>query len=548
MLCPYLGQMNREQGRVSDLLYKEKNEDSYVSVNNLISPRNKDEKIGVSFPLQGIHMESIYSKGEAGPEAKLFANEITEQEPSMEMAQSDTSEVDGPKKKIVNGLTEKMDLGSGRRLDSSKKKEYSGTLVSTGGYTIEEIIRNLEQLERLALLYQQKTGNDTPVNELILQYIRRSKYNTGNWPAVAGKSDSSFVAFVDSHNTEVSNYFHENIIFHDPLTGNEVDLLHLIAALNGLIHEITWRDAGISSLVGKALINNLVGWAGDLQTLVIDVIKVVQNSNDYNVLYEAAVLEERNRREENLDDVPLLSLQDIAEWGAVLRNKPQMMTGEDVKELQTILKYFGYEVDVDGVFGPQTEEAVKEFQKDSDLKADGVVGYNTRQKLQKALAINAIRKGAPVFSIEVKRIQENELTTLGELYVQDEKMGYTLELAWKDNQTSKSRIKPGEYYAFFRTESRIELIDVPGRSHIQIHKGNRRKDTEGCILPGKSFFMETVDGEKDERIHTHIVEHSKETLDKIIARYHKDGGIIKVIVSDHFKPRVYVIIPDMMIR
>lgn len=200
------------------------------------------------------------------------------------------------------------------------------------------------------------------------------------------------------------------------------------------------------------------------------------------------------------------------------------------------MKYFGYEVDVDGVFGPQTEEAVKEFQKDSDLKADGVVGYNTRQKLQKALAINAIRKGAPVFSIEVKRIQENELTTLGELYVQDEKMGYTLELAWKDNQTSKSRIKPGEYYAFFRTESRIELIDVPGRSHIQIHKGNRRKDTEGCILPGKSFFMETVDGEKDERIHTHIVEHSKETLDKIIARYHKDGGIIKVIVSDHFKP------------
>lgn len=48
--------------------------------------------------------------------------------------------------------------------------------------------------------------------------------------------------------------------------------------------------------------------------------------------------------------------------------------------------------------------------------------------------------------------------------------------------------------------------------------------------------METVDGEKNERIDTHVVKESKDTLDKIIARYHKDGGIIKVIVSDHFKP------------
>lgn len=151
------------------------------------------------------------------------------------------------------------------------------------------------------------------------------------------------------------------------------------------------------------------------------------------------------------------------------------------------------------------------------------------------MAIDAISKGTPVFSIEVKRIKETELTTLGELYVQGEKIGYTLELAWKDNQAEVSRILPGEYYAFFRTKSRIELIDVPGRSHIQIHSGNSRKDTKGCILPGKFVSEETVDGENGEKVKAHVVRNSKETLNKIIDRHKKDQGIIKVIVRDCFK-------------
>lgn len=50
--------------------------------------------------------------------------------------------------------------------------------------------------------------------------------------------------------------------------------------------------------------------------------------------------------------------------------------GEDVKKLQMILG-----VEVDGVFGPITEQAVKEYQKKNNLEADGIVGPKTWNKL-----------------------------------------------------------------------------------------------------------------------------------------------------------------------
>lgn len=50
--------------------------------------------------------------------------------------------------------------------------------------------------------------------------------------------------------------------------------------------------------------------------------------------------------------------------------------GEAVKTLQKILN-----LNVDGIFGPLTEEAVKEFQKANKLTVDGIVGVNTWNKL-----------------------------------------------------------------------------------------------------------------------------------------------------------------------
>ena len=53
-------------------------------------------------------------------------------------------------------------------------------------------------------------------------------------------------------------------------------------------------------------------------------------------------------------------------------------TGDDVKKLQELLNASGnYNLDVDGNFGPKTQSAVKDYQKQNNLAVDGIVGKNT---------------------------------------------------------------------------------------------------------------------------------------------------------------------------
>jgi N-acetylmuramoyl-L-alanine amidase len=49
----------------------------------------------------------------------------------------------------------------------------------------------------------------------------------------------------------------------------------------------------------------------------------------------------------------------------------------------TVVRYLQYRVGVetDGIYGPQTEAAIKKFQQQNGLVADGIVGPNTWQKL-----------------------------------------------------------------------------------------------------------------------------------------------------------------------
>jgi peptidoglycan hydrolase-like protein with peptidoglycan-binding domain len=66
-------------------------------------------------------------------------------------------------------------------------------------------------------------------------------------------------------------------------------------------------------------------------------------------------------------------------------------TGDDVKRLQRVFaraKVLGPD-SVDGVFGPQTEQAVKDFQQSEGLVADGTVGPSTWSRL------HAYREASP---------------------------------------------------------------------------------------------------------------------------------------------------------
>lgn len=57
-------------------------------------------------------------------------------------------------------------------------------------------------------------------------------------------------------------------------------------------------------------------------------------------------------------------------------------SGEDVEALQTGLRNAGYNIKVDGDFGPATERVVRAFQKANGLVVDGIAGEKTYSKLK----------------------------------------------------------------------------------------------------------------------------------------------------------------------
>ena len=86
-------------------------------------------------------------------------------------------------------------------------------------------------------------------------------------------------------------------------------------------------------------------------------------------LNDCIVMNAKKQEQEN--DVTPIVVQ------RTLRLKETRMQGDDVKELQELLNKHGIVCSIDGIFGPKTDEAVREFQKINGLSADGIVGKLT---------------------------------------------------------------------------------------------------------------------------------------------------------------------------
>lgn len=69
-------------------------------------------------------------------------------------------------------------------------------------------------------------------------------------------------------------------------------------------------------------------------------------------------------------------------WKVLIVQVSQGKEGPAVRAVQKLLKdKFGYNINIDGIFGPATASAVKDFQTAKGLTADGIVGPKTWQKL-----------------------------------------------------------------------------------------------------------------------------------------------------------------------
>lgn len=85
-------------------------------------------------------------------------------------------------------------------------------------------------------------------------------------------------------------------------------------------------------------------------------------------------------------------------------------------------------------------------------------------------------------------ISANLINTGDETYNQ---FGYNIERPFLNNRINVSCIPEG-IYNFQKVvrpngDEAIEIMNVPGRTHILVHVGNFMKDTHGCILPNLSY-------------------------------------------------------------
>jgi hypothetical protein len=99
--------------------------------------------------------------------------------------------------------------------------------------------------------------------------------------------------------------------------------------------------------------------------------------------------------------------------------------------------------------------------------------------------------------LRLKRVSQIGDATFGVLINGDTPFAVTLEPSWKDNKRNISCIPTGSYSCKRvnspRFGSTFEIMDVTDRTHILFHKGNRERNTEGCVLVAEEFGR--LDGE-----------------------------------------------------
>ncbi len=102
----------------------------------------------------------------------------------------------------------------------------------------------------------------------------------------------------------------------------------------------------------------------------------VRNSLRWNGLSQVPQLEAAHPS--HLTGMPLQFDRTMDRGERLLYLTTPYMRGEDVRRLQSALSAEGYQLQIDGVFGPHTHRVVTEFQRRHNLVPDGVAGPEVR--------------------------------------------------------------------------------------------------------------------------------------------------------------------------
>ena len=114
------------------------------------------------------------------------------------------------------------------------------------------------------------------------------------------------------------------------------------------------------------------------------------------------------------------------------------------------------------------------------------------KKLKALKCTPSIPSNLATINLLIIRDTFSEKSTIGELFLNGERMCDTLENPYINNERNISCIPEGEYKVRLitaresATRDYLHLLvqDVPNRDWILFHRGNSAKDTSGCILVG----------------------------------------------------------------
>jgi hypothetical protein len=103
--------------------------------------------------------------------------------------------------------------------------------------------------------------------------------------------------------------------------------------------------------------------------------------------------------------------------------------------------------------------------------------------------------------LQLTRLTDNGVQTIGHLRLPNGSILHTLELPWKNNQRKISCVPKGTYKVVKRNSPKygahFHLLDVANRDFILIHHGNYFTDILGCILVGTGLKDINNDGQLD---------------------------------------------------
>ncbi|WP_225884251.1 glycoside hydrolase domain-containing protein [Lacticaseibacillus mingshuiensis] len=136
-------------------------------------------------------------------------------------------------------------------------------------------LEQMSEIEAVAVDYIQDTGATLSVLKLVAEFYQHFRYGGATWTVFTGLPDDAWLTYCEqstsiTHDTQLLDLV-------DPISGNVIDLQHLMASLNALL--------SINILTTIFPIEDYAGWAGDLVTAAG---QAVANKDKFSSVTDAA--------------------------------------------------------------------------------------------------------------------------------------------------------------------------------------------------------------------------------------------------------------------